>query len=316
MFSGKAHPADGAGQGLIKRIMEISRMPQFLGKIIFLEDYNMIVAKRLVTGVDIWLNTPTRPLEASGTSGEKAEMNGVLNFSVLDGWWYEGYKFDEKAGWALTDKRTFTDQSQQDKLDAATIYSMLENEIIPLYFAKNSKGYSPEWVQYIKRSIGHIAPHFTMQRMIEDYIERFYNPEDKRFRALAANDYALAREIVAWKEKIVAAWDGVKVLDVKENFGSQNPASTGEKYSVSITIDTNGLPAQDLGIEGVAYKIEDGVEHLEGTRQFEVTKEEGNTVTYTLHDRLREAGVFRYAYRIYPKNPNLLKRISNTRKTF
>ena len=141
VFSGKAHPADGAGQGLIKRIMEISRMPQFLGKIIFLEDYNMIVAKRLVTGVDIWLNTPTRPLEASGTSGEKAEMNGVLNFSVLDGWWYEGYRFDEKAGWALTDKRTYTDQSQQDKLDAATIYSMLENEIIPLYFAKNSKGY-------------------------------------------------------------------------------------------------------------------------------------------------------------------------------
>lgn len=174
IFSGKAHPADGAGQGLIKRIIEISRMPQFLGKIIFLEDYNMVVAKRLVTGVDIWLNTPTRPLEASGTSGEKAEMNGVLNFSVLDGWWYEGYRFNEKAGWALTDKRTFTDQSQQDKLDAATIYSMLENEIIPLYFAKNSKGYSPEWIQYIKGSIGNIAPHFTMKRMIDDYIAKFY----------------------------------------------------------------------------------------------------------------------------------------------
>ena len=154
VFSGKAHPADAAGQGLIKRITEISKMPQFSGKIIFLEDYNMIVAKRLVSGVDIWLNTPTRPLEASGTSGEKAEMNGVLNFSVLDGWWYEGYRLDEKAGWALTDKRTYTDQSQQDKLDAATIYSMLENEIVPLYFAKNSKGYSPEWIQYIKRSIG------------------------------------------------------------------------------------------------------------------------------------------------------------------
>ena len=195
VFSGKAHPADGAGQGLIKRIMEISRMPQFLGKIIFLEDYNMIVAKRLVTGVDIWLNTPTRPLEASGTSGEKAEMNGVLNFSVLDGWWNEGYRFDEKAGWALTDKRTYTDQAQQDKLDAATIYSMLENEIVPLYYAKNSKGYSPEWVQYIKRSIAHIAPHFTMKRMIDDYIERFYTKEAARTGKLAANDYAKAKEI-------------------------------------------------------------------------------------------------------------------------
>ncbi len=161
IFSGKAHPADGAGQGLIRRITEISKMPQFAGKIIFLEDYNMIVAKRLVTGVDIWLNTPTRPLEASGTSGEKAEMNGVLNFSVLDGWWYEGYRFAENAGWALTDKRTYTDQAQQDKLDAATIYSMLENEIVPLYFKKNYKGFSPEWIQYIKRSIGRIAPHVS-----------------------------------------------------------------------------------------------------------------------------------------------------------
>ena len=166
IFSGKAHPADGAGQGLIRRITEISKMPQFAGKIIFLEDYNMIVAKRLVTGVDIWLNTPTRPLEASGTSGEKAEMNGVLNFSVLDGWWYEGYRFAENAGWALTDKRTYTDQAQQDKLDAATIYSMLENEIVPLYFKKNYKGFSPEWIQYIKRSIGRIAPHFTMKRQL------------------------------------------------------------------------------------------------------------------------------------------------------
>ena len=144
IFAGKAHPADGAGQGLIKRIIEISRMPQFLGNIIFLENYDMVVAKRLVTGVDIWLNTPTRPLEASGTSGEKAEMNGVLNFSVLDGWWYEGYR--EGAGWALTDKRTFTDQSMQDRLDAATIYSTLENEIVPLYFNTNDNGYSPEWI--------------------------------------------------------------------------------------------------------------------------------------------------------------------------
>ncbi|MDE6715803.1 MAG: alpha-glucan family phosphorylase, partial [Muribaculaceae bacterium] len=208
IFSGKAHPADGAGQGLIKRIVEISRMPQFLGKIIFLENYDMIVAKRLVTGVDIWLNTPTRPLEASGTSGEKAEMNGVLNFSVLDGWWYEGYR--QGAGWALTDKRTFTDQSQQDKLDAATIYSMLENEIIPLYFAKNSKGYSPEWIQYIKNSIAHIAPQFTMERMINDYIDRFYNKEAKRFAWLSADNFAHAKEMAAWKENVASKWNDVK----------------------------------------------------------------------------------------------------------
>ncbi|MBO4995476.1 MAG: alpha-glucan family phosphorylase [Muribaculaceae bacterium] len=302
VFSGKAHPADGAGQGLIKHIMEISRMPQFLGKIIFLEDYNMIVAKRLVSGVDIWLNTPTRPLEASGTSGEKAEMNGVLNFSVLDGWWYEGYRFDEKAGWALTEKRTFTDQSQQDKLDAATIYSMLENEIIPLYFAKNSKGYSPEWIQYIKGSIGHIAPHFTMKRMIDDYITRFYRPEENRFSALKANDYALAKEIVAWKEKVVAAWDGIKVEKV-DTEGSTSTTS-GQSFDVEIVIDTNGL-GRSIGLEYVSYKVENGEEHLFETKPFKIVKEDGNVLTFALHEKTRDAGVYRYAFRMYPVNPNL-----------
>ncbi|CCX48207.1 alpha-glucan phosphorylase [Bacteroides sp. CAG:927] len=305
VFSGKAHPADGAGQGLIRRIMEISRMPQFLGKIIFLEDYNMVVAKRLVTGVDIWLNTPTRPLEASGTSGEKAEMNGVLNFSVLDGWWYEGYRFDEKAGWALTDKRTFTDQSQQDKLDAATIYSMLENEIIPLYFEKNSKGYSPRWIEYIKNSIGHIAPHFTMKRMIDDYITRFYDPESRRFNALAANNFALAKEIVAWKEKVVAAWDGIKVLD----FQADGPiaSSTDQTYNVKAVIDTNGL-GRSIGLEFVVYRVKDGEEHLYETKQFTVTKEDNSILTYELHDKIHDAGVFRYGFRLYPTNPNLAHR--------
>ena len=303
IFSGKAHPADGAGQGLIKRIMEISHMPQFEGKIIFLEDYNMIVAKRLVTGVDIWLNTPTRPLEASGTSGEKAEMNGVLNFSVLDGWWYEGYRFNEKAGWALTDKRTYTDQAQQDKLDAATIYSMLENEIIPLYFAKNSKGYSPEWVQYIKRSIGDIAPHFTMKRMIDDYIARFYNPEADRSKKLAAHDFALAKEIVAWKEKVAAAWDGIKVFDIRHS-GEISNSSTGEKIRIEAIIDTNGL-GKDLHLERVVHRIEDGIEHFVSTKDFKVVKEEGNVLTYELDTETNDPGVFRVGYRLYPYNPNL-----------
>ncbi|MCD8394683.1 MAG: alpha-glucan family phosphorylase [Bacteroidales bacterium] len=302
VFSGKAHPADGAGQGLIKRIMEISRMPQFLGKIIFLEGYNMIVAKRLVTGVDIWLNTPTRPLEASGTSGEKAEMNGVLNFSVLDGWWYEGYRFNEQAGWALTDKRTYTDQSQQDKLDAATIYSMLENEIIPLYFAKNSKGYSPEWIQYIKRSIGDIAPHFTMKRMIDDYISRFYDKEATRTKRLSAKDFALAKEIVAWKEKVAEAWPGVHVVELKTT--DTGNAVTGQPTETTVKVDTNGL-GTDVALEMVVYKHCDGQDKLWRTVPFKVVAEDGNVVTYKFQEDLVDAGVFRYAYRLYPWNPEL-----------
>ena len=281
IFSGKAHPADGAGQGLIQRIVEISKMPQFQGKIIFLEDYNMIVAKRLVTGVDIWLNTPTRPLEASGTSGEKAEMNGVLNFSVIDGWWYEGYKLDEEAGWALTEKITYTDNAQQDQLDAATIYSMLENQIIPLYFNKNYKGYSPEWIQYIKRSIGHIAPIFTMKRQLDDYISRFYKPEAKRAAKLAAHDFAKAREIVAWKEEVVSKWFDVQVLSVDYNDVVTSPLTTGSDLEVSCKIDTKGL-GDSIGVELVYYRDHDGESTFDGTQDLKIVSKEGDIFTYSL----------------------------------
>ena len=209
-----------------------------------------------MSGVDIWLNTPTRPLEASGTSGEKAEMNGVLNFSVKDGWWYEGYR--EGAGWALTDKRTYTDQGQQDKLDAATIYSMLENEIIPLYFAKNSKGYSPEWVQYIKNSIAHIAPNYTMTRMINDYIDRFYLKEGKRSTELIANNYAKAKEIAAWKEKVASKWNDIHAVDIQfsDSLKSNNIVN-GVEYEATVVLYTAGL-GKDLGVEFVVYKDENG----------------------------------------------------------
>lgn len=305
VFAGKAHPADGAGQGLIKRIVEISHMPQFLGKIIFLENYDMTLAKRLVSGVDIWLNTPTRPLEASGTSGEKAEMNGVLNFSVLDGWWYEGYR--EGAGWALTAKRTFTDQSQQDQLDAATIYSMLENEIIPLYFAKNSKGYSPEWIQYIKHSIAHIAPNFTMKRMIDDYIERFYLKESEYAKTLKKDDFAKAKQIVAWKENVAARWDGVRVLESSSI--DPNANSFGSKIKLFAKIDTNGL-ADSLGVEMVVYTIEEGKNKYLNRFEFKEATREGDVVTYELDHAIEASGVFHYGFRIFPKNADLAHRQS------
>ena len=305
IFSGKAHPADETGQGLIRRITEISKMPQFAGKIIFLEDYNMIVAKRLVTGVDIWLNTPTRPLEASGTSGEKAEMNGVLNFSVLDGWWYEGYRFAENAGWALTDKRTYTDQAQQDKLDVATIYSMLENEIVPLYFKKNYKGFSPEWIQYIKRSIGRIAPHFTMKRQLDDYISRFYEPEARRCHALAAHNFKEAREIVEWKENFASRWNGIQILGSEfTESNAQGAARTGDRFDVCCTVNTNGL-GDSLGVELVMYKDKDGVSTYSGRKDLVITGHEGDIYHYELKDQMKEAGVFRYSLRMYPKNDRL-----------
>lgn len=302
IYAGKAHPADGAGKDLIRRIVEISKMPQFLGKIIFLENYDMTVSKRLITGVDIWLNTPTRPLEASGTSGEKAEMNGVLNFSVLDGWWYEGYR--EGAGWALTAKRTYQDQAQQDKLDAATIYSMLENEIIPLYFAKNSRGYSPEWIQYVKRSIATIAPHYTMSRMIRDYIDRFYSKEAARSKKLKANNYALAKEIVAWKENVAAKWDSVHEVDIQLTDSLKNATNDGDPIEATIKIDTAGL-GKDLGVELVVYREEDGQQKFHRVIPFEVVAEDGDVLTYHMKQNTKDSGVFRFAFRVFPWNEKL-----------
>ena len=198
LFAGKAHPADGAGQGLIKKIFEISQRPEFQGRIIFVEDYDFLLARRLVSGVDIWMNTPTRPLEASGTSGEKAEMNGVVNLSVKDGWWLEGYR--EGAGWALTEKRTYQNQGYQDQLDAATIYSLLENEILPLYYAKDKNGLSKGWIQVIKNSIAKIAPHYTMKRQLDDYYSKFYEKQAKRFHELTENTFHLAKDSTLGEE--------------------------------------------------------------------------------------------------------------------
>ncbi len=305
IFAGKAHPADGAGKDLIKRIVEISKMPEFLGKIIFLENYDMTVSKRLITGVDIWLNTPTRPLEASGTSGEKAEMNGLLNFSVLDGWWYEGYR--ERAGWALTSHRTYTDQSMQDKLDAATIYSMLENEIIPLYFAKNSKGYSPEWIQYIKNSISQIAPNYTMSRMMRDYIDRFYAPEAARSKKLRANDYALAREIVAWKEHVVENWDNVAVDDMNLSESFYDIAQNNGNVEATVKLNTAGL-GRSVCLELVVYHVVDGENKFHSTIPMKVVEEDGDIITYSLKDQIKDTGIFRLAFRAYPWNNNLPNR--------
>ena len=306
LFTGKAHPADGGGQGLIKRIIEISRMPQFLGKIIFLENYDMRLAKRLISGVDIWLNTPTRPLEASGTSGEKAQMNGVLNFSVKDGWWYEGYV--EGAGWALTEKRTYENQAHQDQLDAATIYQMLENEIIPLYYAKNSKGYSPEWIQYIKNSVTKITPRFTMKRMMDDYFSKFYYKLAKRHALLMADKYKVAKEIAAWKENMVAHWDEIEVV-AKSDTDMTN-LNVGDKFKVSVELDTKGLNDKGIGVELVAIRTSThNNDKLYEVEPLKLVKSEGSHLFFENIYQLDYAGGMKFGLRMYPQNELLPHRM-------
>ena len=306
IFAGKAHPADGGGQALIKKIVEISRMPQFLGKIIFLENYDMRLAKRLVSGVDIWLNTPTRLQEASGTSGEKAEMNGVLNLSVLDGWWYEGYK--KGAGWALTEEITYDNTEFQDELDASTLYSMLENEIIPLYYRKNEKGYSHEWIQYIKKSIAEIAPIYTTKRMMDDYFNRFYVKLAQRSKVLHENNYAKAKEIVAWKKDTVENWDKFEV--VKLNFEPVQKIKVGdinnEQVYGEVVIDKKSLKA-DLGIECVVVEYDSNKNRATFVEsyEFQKVKEEGSLVYFETREELNYPGTRQFALRVFAKNPDL-----------
>ena len=304
IFSGKAHPADGAGQGLIKRIFEISQRPEFLGKIIFLEDYDMQLARRLVSGVDIWMNTPTRPLEASGTSGEKAEMNGVVNLSVLDGWWVEGYR--EGAGWALKQERTYQNQGYQDQLDAATIYSLLENEILPLYYNRNAQGFSEGWIKTIKNSIATIAPHYTMKRQLDDYYDKFYTKEAANFKKLSANNNKLAKELAAWKETVAQRWDSIRVVSKDDSvlYG----AETGKKYTLRYVIDEQGLN-DAVGLELISIKTDkNGEEHIFSKREFTMVGRDGNNYTFEATFEPNVAGAFKSCVRMYPKNENLVYR--------
>ena len=304
IFSGKAHPADGAGQGLIKRVFEISQRPKFLGKIIFLEDYDMQLALRLVSGVDIWMNTPTRPLEASGTSGEKAEMNGVVNLSVLDGWWVEGYR--KGAGWALPQERTYQNQGYQDRLDAAMIYSLLENDIAPLYYNRNKKGYSEGWIKTIKNSIATIAPHYTMKRQLDDYYSRFYTKQASLFKKLSANDNQLAKELAQWKETVAERWDSIHVVS-KTDFVVSG-VETGKKYSMQYVIDEQGLN-DAVGLEFVSVKTDlNGEERIFNVREFKMVGHEGNLYTFELEFEPDVAGSFKGCVRMFPKNEMLAHR--------
>ena len=299
LFAGKAHPADGAGQGLIKMIYEISQRPEFQGKVIFVEDYDFMLARNLVAGVDIWMNTPTRPMEASGTSGEKAEMNGVVNLSVKDGWWLEGYR--EGAGWALTEKRTYQNQEYQDRLDAANIYNLLENEIVPLYYKKDKKGISKEWITVIKNSIAQIAPHYTMKRQLDDYYSKFYEKEAKRFKNISKDNYRLAKEIAHWKEAVAERWDDICVVSSEYSFPSTG-GETGQSYQLKFVINEQGLD-DAVGLEKVNILVDkDGTEHVFSVEPLNVTGREGNFYTFEATLSPKQSGEYKSAVRMYPKN--------------
>lgn len=302
VFAGKAHPADQAGQDLIKRIVEVSKYPQFLGKIIFIENYDMELASKMVQGVDIWLNTPTRPLEASGTSGEKAAMNGVMHFSVLDGWWVEGYKKD--AGWALPLEQTYENNDYQNELDAETVYNTIENEIAPLYYNKKN-GVSSGWIKHVKNNIDEVASNFTTRRMLLDYEERYYNKLFKRHNEIEKNGYAMAKKLVNWKKVVSEEWGSVDAISVRSLNAKVESIILGKEYNLEACITCGLLSSDDIGVELMIIRKQkvghNDVETLEKT-EFVCVSKEGSVAKYQLKYVPEMPGTYSTGIRIYAKN--------------
>lgn len=301
IFAGKAHPADKAGQDLIKNIVEISKLPQFLGKILFIPNYDMELARHMVQGVDVWMNTPTRPQEASGTSGEKAAMNGVMHFSVLDGWWVEGYR--EDAGWALPMERAYENQEYQNEMDAEMIYNIIEDEIAPAFYEKDKDGISQKWCSYIKNTIAKVAVNFTTTRMLTDYENQYYYPMAERAHQLKKDNFATAIEISSWKRKVSQQWDDIKVVEVESPNKNKQLISIGNTYKGRITLDIADLKSADIGVELVIAKEDkDGKIKVFDKKEFLAVSQEGNKAVYELEVITEYPGSLQLAVRIFPKN--------------
>jgi phosphorylase/glycogen(starch) synthase len=303
-FAGKAHPHDKAGQELIKKIVEISKRAEFRGRVLFLQNYDMQLSSQLVQGVDIWLNTPTRPMEASGTSGMKAVMNGTLHFSVLDGWWVEGYQ--EGAGWALPQEQDYAENDLQDELDAETLYQILENEVVPAFYERNEQGIPEKWVQFIKNCIANVSPRFTTERMINDYQEKFYSKLYNRSTKMQENDYAMAKNLVRWKSKFIRKWKNLEVVSYAFNSGKVNGFQVGEKYYPEVEVDLNGLNSYDINLDLVITRQnEAGNYEFIHAQPFEVSREEGGKAWYKTKIIPTMPGNFSYGIRVYPQNEDL-----------
>jgi len=244
LFAGKAHPADQPGQALLQRVFEVSQMREFESRILLVEGYDLRLARRLVAGVDVWLNNPIYPLEACGTSGMKAAMNGVINLSVTDGWWGEGY--DGRNGWAIKPASQTLDAARRDADEARTLYELLQDRVVPLYYARNGEGYSPGWVAMAKESMATVAPRFNSMRMLEEYVKRLYLPAAAQGRRLAAHGHSAARVLAQWREKVRAAWPGVFLRRVGE---PRTGIEHGEPWHIAVAIALNGLAPEEVAVE-------------------------------------------------------------------
>jgi starch phosphorylase len=303
VFSGKAHPADEPGKALIQHIYDLSRRPEFAGKIVFVENYDMNVARHLVSGVDVWLNTPRRPHEASGTSGQKAALNGVPNFSVLDGWWEEG--FDGANGWAIGESRQYKDEETQDEADALSLYATLEQEIVPLFYERDAEGVPHGWVQRMKNAIRTNGPAYSMHRMVKEYEECYYAPAAVTGAQAAARDYALARELAAWKAGLRLRWHNVHV---EAGAGGPDALTVNEAFPVQARAWLHGIPEAQVAVEAVYGPIgEDGQIGPVQVAPLAMAGRDGNGATLYAGTLIPgDSGRYAVGVRIRPHHPGMV----------
>ncbi|HEV2404631.1 MAG TPA: alpha-glucan family phosphorylase, partial [Ktedonobacterales bacterium] len=253
IFAGKAHPNDQPGQEFIRQVYEFSRQPQFEGRVVFLEDYDIDMARRLVSGVDVWLNTPIRPHEASGTSGQKAGLNGLPNCSIIDGWWEEG--FSGGNGWAIGERREYQDENTRDENDAQSLYTILEREIVPLYFDRGLDGVPHNWVAVMKEAIRTVAPAFSMRRMVKDYVRDLYMPALDLGHRMDSDDYSQARALATWKGRVRAGWQDVSIQVEGPREGQ---FGIGQAILLTALVRLGTLTPEDVRVQVMAGRDVDG----------------------------------------------------------
>ncbi|MDH5435837.1 MAG: alpha-glucan family phosphorylase [Gammaproteobacteria bacterium] len=304
IFAGKAHPSDVPGQELIRQIHEYSLRPEFLGKIIFLEGYDMGLARKLVTGVDVWLNTPEYPLEASGTSGQKAAINGVINLSVLDGWWGEGY--NGKNGWAITPHSQVFDTTYRNTQESNELLDIMENKVIPLYFDRGNQGYSKDWVKISKESMKSCIPRFNSQRMVRDYVKNFYMPAKKCHSLMLENNMQAADELAKWKNKITANWHKVTASRIDNKLES---IKQDETLPITVSVFLNGLLPEDVVVECIIGKeLDDFSKNSRKYFSLNYVEKRGEEYIFSIDLNPAMSGLNYYRIRIYPQNKHLSRR--------
>jgi starch phosphorylase len=304
IFTGKAHPADQPGQELIRELMRISRTPEFEGRLLLVEGYDLRLARRLVSGVDVWLNNPVYPLEASGTSGMKAGINGVINLSVLDGWWDEGYTGDN--GWAIKPASDTLSDRERDAEEARTLYEILQDQVLPTYYGRGETGYSPAWIRLMKRSIATVLPRFNANRMVGDYLTQFYGPAARQGRRFARDSYHGAKDVAAWKARVVAAWPGVRIRRLDPAIARTR---FGDRLRLEVAVFLNGLEPSDVRVE---LRMDDPGQDPNGKGRIFVhatALPDSGEQRYVLDFTPETCGKFDYRIRLFPYHDLLTHRL-------